>query len=831
VSNVALAVHPELDYVELKKKTGTDWTIILAESRAGAVLGEDYRDRWETVGRFPGSMLVGARYERPLDWVSFDDVEGDHGVIIGEDFVSAEDGSGVVHMAPAFGADDYAAGQRHGLAFVQPVNARGEFPPEMPVVGGTFVKKADPLIIEELERRDVLWKAGTLMHAYPHCWRCGTPLLYYARASWFIKTTAFRDDMLARNALVDWHPPEVGAGRFGEWLVNNIDWAISRDRYWGTPLPVWVNDEDPNEIEVVGSYAQLAERAGVSLGADFDPHKPYIDRYTWPARSGKGTMRRVSEVIDTWFDSGAMSFAQWHYPFENRETLATQYPADFIAEGVDQTRGWFYSLLAIAAGLGNDLPNNVDGARPLAAPYKAVVVNDLVLDANGVKMSKRLGNIVDPWSVIPKYGADAVRLFLVASSQVWKPRAFDEAQIREGVTQFLVTLRNVYSGMFALYANFGWEPSDLDPAPADRPAIDRWMLSRLASVEEDVDNLLDAFDATAAAKTLMTFVVDDVSNWYVRRSRGRFYDVTTDDNRGAFATLHEVLVVTARLLAPLAPFLSDWIHRELTGASVHLASYRRTGPTGRDPVLERAMAEIRTLARLGRAAREEASIKVRQPLSQMVCVVPQQVAGDVGSLLDLLQAELNVKRVTLASSADSLVTLEAKPNFRALGKKFGKNTPLAAEAVGAFTSEELRAFEHGQRLAISVGNESRTLDPDDLVIVRRATGALTVKEEDGRFAAIDPTITPELRREGIARELVSQIQRLRRDLGFSVSDRIRVRIGAPDDVETAIHEYNGWIANELLAREIDLGEVPAAQQAHELDLDGSRVRVALTKEL
>jgi isoleucyl-tRNA synthetase len=864
VSNVALAVHPELDYVELKKKRGTDWTIILAEARAGAVLGGDYRDRWETVGRFPGSMLVGARYERPLDWVSFDGVQGDHGVIVGEDFVSAEDGSGVVHMAPAFGADDYAAGQRSGLAFVQPVNARGEFPADMPVVGGKFVKKADPLIVEELDRRDVLWKAGTLIHAYPHCWRCGTPLLYYARASWFIKTTAFKDEMLARNARVDWHPPEVGAGRFGEWLENNIDWAISRDRYWGTPLPVWVNDEDPTEIEVVGSFAALAERAGVSLGADFDPHKPYIDRYTWPARSGRGTMRRVPEVIDTWFDSGAMSFAQWHYPFENRETLAKQYPADFIAEGVDQTRGWFYSLLAIAAGLGDALPNNAiegDGRRetgdvpasgrlsardeppegspslvsrlpsPATAPYRAVVVNDLVLDAHGVKMSKRLGNIVDPWTVIPKYGADAVRLFLVSSSQVWKPRAFDEAQIREGVTQFLVTLKNVYSGMFALYANFGWEPSDLDRARGDRPAIDRWMLSRLSTVEGEVDSLLEAFDATAASKTLMGFLVDDVSNWYVRRSRARFYDVSSPDNRAAFATLHEVLVVTARLLAPLAPFLSDWLHRELTGTSVHLAPYRRSDAVPSDPALELAMREIRTLARLGRAAREEAGIKVRQPLSRLVCVVPQRLAGDVGSLFDLLEAELNVKRVDLASSADSLVTLEAKPNFRSLGKKFGKSTPLAAQAVAAFTSDELRAFEHGQPLAISVGNDSRTLDHEDLVVVRRATGDLTVKEEEGRFAAIDPTVTPELRREGIARELVSQLQRLRRDLGFVVSDRIRLWIAAPAETQEAIGEYHSWIANELLAREIVAGEAPAGQQVHELDLDGSPVRAALSKEL
>ena len=876
VSNVALAVHPELIYVELGKRTGTDWTIILAETRAPGVLGEDYRDRWDTVGRFPGAALVGTRYERPLDWVSFDGVEGDYGVIVGEDFVSADDGTGVVHMAPAFGTDDYAAGQRHRLAFVQPVNTRGEFPADMPVVGGRFVKAADPLIIEELERRNVLWKAGTLLHAYPHCWRCGTPLLYYARGSWFIRTTAFKAEMLARNARVDWHPPEVGAGRFGEWLENNIDWAISRDRYWGTPLPVWVNDEDPAEIEVIGSFARLAERAGVSLGDDFDPHKPYVDRYTWPAPSGRGTMRRVSEVIDTWFDSGAMSFAQWHYPFENRDVLATQYPADFIAEGVDQTRGWFYSLLAIASGLGDALPNNSElgareqgtgsresgllrepsaptpvlserfsipdsprpatpGTRPIpddTAPYRAVVVNDLVLDAHGVKMSKRLGNIVDPWTVVPKYGADAVRLFLVASSQVWKPRAFDEAQIREGATQFLVTLKNVYSGMFALYANFGWEPSPLDPPPQARPAIDRWVLARLATIEREVDAFLATFDATAAARTLMSFVVDDVSNWYVRRTRSRFYDVVSDDNRAAFATLHETLIVTCRLLAPLAPFVSDWIHRELTGASVHLAPYRRPDVAAPDAVLERAMREIRLLARLGRAAREEAGIKVRQPLSEMVCVVPQQVAGDVAQLFDLLEAELNVKRITLASSADALVTLDAKPNFRSLGKKFGKSTPLAAQAVAALTSDDLRAFEHGTPLAVSVGNESRMLDADDFVIVRRATGELTVKEEDGRFAAIDPTITPTLKREGIARELVSQLQRLRRDLKLEVSDRIRLWIVAPDEIESAISEYNDWIANELLAREIAVGEPPVGQQAvpHVVDLDGSPVRVALTRE-
>jgi isoleucyl-tRNA synthetase len=783
-----------------------------------------------------GAELSGKRYRRPLDWVPYPE-EGRHEVIVTEDFVSADDGSGVVHMAPAFGADDYAAGQRHGLAFLQPVTARGAFTDDVPEVGGVFVKAADARIIEVLRERDVLWKATTFTHSYPHCWRCGTPLLYYARGSWFVRTTAVRESLMARNAAVDWHPSEVGTGRFGEWLANNVDWAISRDRYWGTPLPVWVNDEDATEIDVIGSYADLAARIGRPLPEDFDPHKPHIDQYTWPAPSGKGTMRRVPEVIDTWFDSGSMPFAQWHYPFENRDKVEAQFPADFICEGVDQTRGWFYSLIAIATGLGDALPNNTDRT---AAPYRHVVVNDLVLDAQGQKMSKSKGNTVDPWQVLERHGADAVRLFLVATSQVWVPRRFDENAIRETAGRFLLTFRNVYNGIFAQYANFGWSPSANDPAVADRPALDRWILSRLTRVEAEVDAHLNNYDATLAARRVMQFMDDDVSKWYVRQSRARFYEVDGADNRAAFATLHEVLAVTCRLLAPFAPFVSDAVHRALTGTSVHLASFTRAHPTPVDDVLEAAMDDIRTLAGLARAARDVADVNVRQPLPSVQCVVPGN-PGPASALAELLASEINVKRVEFVRSTDALVSLEIKGNFRTLGKKFGKETPLVAAAVPDMPVALIRQLADGESVTIAVEGIPRLIAPDDVAIIRRAAGAAVVQENGGYGVALDPTITPELRAEGLAREVISRVQRLRKEARLEVSDRIAVAIAGDAELEGAVATHRGRIADEVLAVRLLLG-TEAGSPFHAdgngstwtatqvVDVDGRSIRLALTKE-
>jgi isoleucyl-tRNA synthetase len=833
VSNAALAVHPDLTYIEVSKKNRTEWTLIFAESRADAVIGAGWQERWDIVARHEGSDLAGKRYTRPLDWAAYP--EGtQHEIIVAEDFVSAEDGSGVVHMSPAFGADDYAAGKRHNLAFVQPVSAKGEFPSEMPLIGGKFFKDADPIIIEELKKRDVLWKAATVTHTYPFCWRCDTPLLYYARTSWFVKTTAFKDEMLARNAAVNWVPPETGSGRFGEWLENNIDWAVSRDRYWGTPLPVWECGTDSEHRLAIGSFAELSEKSGRPLPKDFDPHKPFIDAWTIPCTQCAGTMKRVSEVIDAWYDSGSMPFAQWHYPFENKALVSEQFPADYIAEGVDQTRGWFYSLLAIATGLGEALPNNESGQ---ASPYRAVVVHDLVRDAKGQKMSKSRGNAVDPWTIMSRFGADATRLFLVSSSQMSVPKNFDENVIREGASRFLITLRNLYQGSFAQYANFGWRPSDADPRPADRPLLDRWILSRLAQVEAEADALLNDFDATNAARRVMEFIDEDVSKWYVRLAKRRFYGVDAPDNRAAFATLHEVLTVACRLLAPIAPFLTDWMHRQLVGETVHLASYRRKADGERhdgDAALEEAMGAIRALASAGRAARETAKVNVRQPLQRLVCVpspLSAAAAGHIQALVPILAAELNVKDVEFATSADALVSLEAKANFRSLGKVFGKDTPIAAAAVSALDAAALQAFERGEPVLVNVAGREHRLTTDDLTVVRKASGTLVVQQDGPLFAAIDPTVTPELRAEGIARELVSRTQRLRKESGLEVSDRIILNIAGPALIQGAVAAHRQWIAGEVLAREIVLQDtMQGLGSAVTVELDGATAQIALTRE-
>ncbi len=811
VANTALAVHPDLEYAEIEHEGRR---LILASDRVVPLFGEDA----PVLRTFSGAELVGMRYDRPFDFLDADGAEGAWQVYPA-DFVSAEEGTGIVHTAPAYGADDYALGQEHDLPVFRPVDDRGAFPEAYEAIGGKFVKEADAELVRMLKERGDVFRYSREEHSYPHCWRCGSPLLYMARDSWFIRTTAVRDQLLENNRKVSWYPPEVGEGRFGEWLENNVDWAISRNRYWGTPLPAWVCDQDSSHVEFIGSFAELRERAG-DLPEPFDPHRPFIDELTWRCEQEGcgGRMVRTPEVIDVWYDSGAMPFAQWHYPFENRELGERFFPADFICEGVDQTRGWFYSLMAISTLLGR------------GPAFLNVIVNDLVLDAEGQKMSKSKGNVVDPWEAIEAFGSDAIRWYLMASSHPWLPKRFDPAGVREVQRKLFDTLRSTYH-FFSLYANLeGWVAgADEVPAPEDRPLMDRWLLSRLTSVSERVTAFYDGYNLTHAAREISEFIVDDLSNWYVRRSRDRFWgSADAADTRAAFATLHRALVDVSRLMAPIAPFLPDWLHRALTGESVHLALLPEP-VIERDERLETGMEAVRRLSTLGRAAREKVRVRVRQPLGTLYAVVPPGTELEP-ELLEILRDELNVRTIQLIQGAEELVTFSARPNFRALGARFGKRTPRVADAIRELPSAALAAFRRGEPLGVEVEGEHLPLEGEDFEIVQEATGDFAVEADGGYTIALDPTITPELRAEGLARELISRVQRLRKDSELEVADRIRLGVAAGGELRDAFERHRDFIMAETLATELTVdSDVHAGRYEfqRDLELDGEGVVVAL----
>ncbi len=816
-SNVAAAVHPDLEYGIYRHPKHPGRGFVMATSREAKlreILGEELALESTVAGR----ALAGLEYRRPLDVVPLPE-EYRHSVVIPGQFVTAEDGSGIVHMAPAFGADDYHAGKEHGLALVRPVAPDGTFAgTTWPEIEGRLVtaEETNEIIIRRLKADGRWLRTDQYVHSYPHCWRCQSKLIYYARDSWFVRTSQVKERMLEINRGVNWQPPEVGAGRFGSWLENNVDWALSRDRYWGTPLPVWVCDADPSHVEVIGGYARLAERWGQPLPEGFDPHKPYIDSYTWGCVCG-GTMRRAPEVIDTWFDSGAMPYAQWHYPFEHEAEFQAHFPADYICEGVDQTRGWFYSLLAISA-TAFDSP-----------AYRNVIVNELVLDAEGQKMSKSRGNVVNPWDMLGEFGADTVRLYLLVSSQVWLPKRFDRKQIPQVTGDFLRALRNTYE-FFRLYA------ARVEGAPpvAGRPDSDRWVLGRLDATIAAVTAAWAGYEPTAGVRALMDFVVDDLSNWYVRINRDRFWAPDGEADHAAVATLRECLVTVSRLLAPAAPFASDWLHRALTGKSVHLAGWPAAPapvPAG-DTALPAAMDAIRRLASLARAAREAGKLRVRQPLGRMQVAVPVAVRGPAFQrLLGILQAEVNVKRIEVAESDTELVRLRGKANFRSLGKRYGKETPAVAKGVERLTPDQLRALETGETVSRHENGVELVYFPEDVVVERQVVATGWLVESDGPYvAALDPALTPELSREGLARELVSHVQRLRREAGFAVSDRIELGIEGPAEVLDAAGAHRDFIATETLARELVLGTaVAGATLRQPADVDGQPVTFSMRR--
>ena len=812
-SNVAAAVHPELEYNTFWKSSEPSRKFIAATSRAprlAQLLGQERLDAGEP---FTGARLVGLEYRRPFDIVPLPEGER-HSVVIAGDFVTAEDGSGIVHMAPAFGSDDYAAGKDHGLALVRPVAPDGTFQgTTWPELEGRLVtaKETNDLITRRLKAEGRLLAIEQHKHSYPHCWRCQSKLIYYARDSWFARTSAVKNRMLEFNSQVNWNPPEIGAGRFGEWLENNVDWALSRDRYWGTPLPVWVCSDDADHVQVMGSFDDLAKAWGRPLPAGFDPHKPFIDSYEWKCSCG-GTMRRAAEVIDTWFDSGSMPYGQWHYPFANEGQFKRHFPADYICEGVDQTRGWFYSLLAIAT-MAFDSP-----------AYRNVIVNDLVLDSEGLKMSKSKGNVVDPWDVLTEFGADTIRLYLVTSSQVWLPKRFDRRAIQPGTGKFTDTLRNTYE-FFARYAG-DWKP---EPAAPSSDRSDQWILGRLNATVRAVHSSLDGYDVTTGTKELMRFLVDDVSNWYVRINRKRFWAVDSTADPAALSTLHTVLTTVARLLAPTAPFMSDWMHRQLVGESVHLAAF--PGPVGvrDDSGLHAAMDAVRRLTSMVRAVREEIRLNVRQPLARVRVAVPAQIRGPLfEELLALLRVEVNVKTVEVVESDTDLVRLKAKANFRSLGKRYGKDTPKAAAAAAALTQDQLRELEAGKSITLQAEAASWMYLPEDIV-VERAVVTSWPTESDGPFVvALDPELTDALKAEGFAREVVSLVQRVRKDAGYEFTTRIRLAIDGGNGEVTSLNAHTAFIKEETLARELFLGSrLPVADLEQEIDIDGHKVTIGV----
>jgi isoleucyl-tRNA synthetase len=808
-SNAGLAVHPTLTYVEVARD---DRRYIVAEARVEAIFGEGA----DVVATFKGAALIGSRYRRALEVVPMPDDPQNGWTVVGEDFVSAQDGTGIVHMAPAYGADDYAAGQKHGLPMLNPIDDQGCFEDYVDLVAGQFVKDADPTLVDALRDRGLLFDIGRITHSYPHCWRCDSPLLYVARDSWFIRTTSLKEELLANNEQVAWYPPEIGENRFGEWLRGNIDWALSRDRYWGTPLPAWVCDRDESHTHWIGSLSELAEAAG-ELADDFDPHRPFIDELTWACADCDGTMHRTPEVIDVWFDSGAMPFAQWHYPFENQDEFDRHFPADFISEGLDQTRGWFYSLMAISTLLGR------------GPCYRNVIVNDMILDSEGQKMSKSKGNLVVPWDAIAEHGADAIRWYFITSSNPWVPKRYDAEGVKEAARKFFDTLLSTYH-FFRMYAQVEeWSPSDADPAATDRPLLDRWLLSRLDSVVRGVRRELDGYQITKAYRLLGDFVVEDLSNWYVRRSRSRFWgNSDAEDMRAAFRTLWDALRQVSLLAAPVVPFMADWLHRALTGSSAHLERYPQPSDL-LDEELEADMVAARTLVSLGRAAREEVKIRVRQPLRRAEAVLPRSRTLS-GQVLELVREELNVKQVDFLSDAEELVTLVPRPNYRALGPRFGKKTNEAANVLRALSQEALNAYRDGQPVEFEVDGEHYTLEPGDLEIVQEARGELIVKGEGATTIALDGTLDDELIAEGVARELVNRIQRLRRDVGLEITDRIDLMIAGPELVRDAATTHREFIGGETLAPTMAVEEHVTEgtfEHVREVDLDGTPATIAL----
>ena len=817
ISNVALALHPEVDYVKVSHRGEK---LILAEARLSVLHGE-----YEILERKKGRELENLDYQPMFTFCKID--RRAYYTVLG-DFVTTEDGSGIVHMAPAFGEDDYQAGRRYGLPVLQPIDKSGRFTDEVTAWKGVFVKDADPQIIEHLKQHGQLYRAAKYTHSYPHCWRCKSPLLYYAKKSWYIRTSEYRDRLVKLNEAVNWYPPEVGTGRFGEWLNNNVDWALSRDRFWGTPLPIWICDRCETK-ECIGSVAELEEFSGKRPN---DLHKPHIDEIAWGCSSCTGTMRRSPEVIDVWFDSGAMPIAQWHYPFENKEIFERSFPADYICEAIDQTRGWFYSLLAISA-LMFDKPC-----------YKHCVVVGHVVDKDGKKMSKSLGNTVDPFVVVEQFGADPVRWYLLTNSQLSMPTRFDVDGVKETVGKFFGTLINTYA-FFAMYANIDkFKFTGHTIAFEQRPEIDRWLLSALNRLVSRVEETYNRYDVTRGARAINDFVNDDLSNWYVRRCRRRFWKSEMGaDKQAAYETLYHVLLTLSKLIAPVAPFIAEALYVRLADArvnaagnceSVHLEDFPSSAHAEfqfREPALETKMEIVRDIVVAGRALRNAKALKVRQPLRRLLIVSADEqknVALRDGS--GLIKDELNVKTVELIPNTEALTVPRAEPIFKALGPKFGKNANAVADLIRHLTPEQIRQLAADGTLAVTLSGDTMALNLDDVRIKAEQAAGLAVSTAGEWTVALDTNLDEALITEGLAREFVNRVQNMRKDAGFDVIDRIHIRYETSDSLHRALQQSLPYVKNETLAETLERDSM-ASPHTHreEWEINGDKTIICIER--
>jgi len=832
--NTALAVAPEAEYALVEDG---DRRLIVAEARRRAVLPEALDDA--VLARFEGSALVGLRYQPLYESREWDGVEtlafiegrsqfvepGDAPArrIVGAEFVATDDGTGVVHIAPAFGEEDYELGRDEGLMFLEPVALDGTLTGGP--FDGRFVKEADPDITADLDARGLLLTSETIHHTYPFCWRCDTPVLYYAKPSWYIRTTAVRDALVANNQDIHWVPNHIRDGRFGEWLDGNVDWALSRERYWGTPLPFWTCAEC-RRTDCIGSYEELAERAGLDAPPP-DPHRPFIDDVTLPCRDCGGEMRRTPEVADAWFDSGAMPYAQSHYPFENQETFEERFPADFICEAVDQTRGWFYTLHALATLL------HSTGDVSAGVSYRNVICLGLIEDAEGQKMSKSRGNIVDHWEVLDAYGADALRWTMYTAAPPGNSRRFSPEIVRESQRRVLSTLWNTYS-FFVTYANIaGFDPASA-PAPEARTELDRWVRSELHQAVRAVTEALDDYEPLEAARPIAE-LIEQLSNWYVRRSRRRFWksDDSTD-TRAALHTLYECLTTLAKLIAPFTPFLAEALYRNLeagqqAGApdSVHLAAWPEADAAAIDEQLSRDVALVQRMVSLGRGARSRAGMKVRQPLASAV-LIPRSAAelDALERLAPQIADELNVQRVEAVSDAGERLVYSLRPNLPALGPRYGREVGRIRAAIADANPRDLVAT---MRAEGSLELDGFDLSASDILVDVEAAEGWSAAEDAGYSALVETALTPELVAEGIARDVVRRLQDLRREAGLDITDRIHVRYEGGDDLRPVLDTHGEYVSGETLALSLEPldGDAPDGAASTEASIEGIEVRLVL----